>query len=65
MVGEILMSMGTVQMLEDLCLCDIPHSPYGTPRTLNGLPIKIDEEVALGSFVGEVNVTLEHSVRGH
>jgi len=63
MIGEMSMSSGTLQMLEDVCCNVTPRAPYGTPRTLQGLPIKIDENVPLGEFVGEVVMTLDEPMR--
>ena len=56
MIGEMSMSSGTARMLEEL-------GCPGMPNTLNGLPVKIDENVALGEFVGDVNRTVREPVK--
>ena len=56
MIGEMSMLSGTAQMLEDM-------GCPGMPNTLNGLPVKIDENVTLGRFGGNVNLTVHEPVR--
>ena len=56
MIGEMSMSSGTARMLEGL-------GCPGMPNTLNGLPVKIDENVSLGEFVGEANLIVDKPIK--
>ena len=56
MIGEMSMSSGTARMLEEL-------GCPGMPNTLNGLPVKIDENVALGEFAGEANLIVDKPIK--